>query len=302
MEFVKVSHIRKAFGDVLAVDDVSFDVKSGEIFGLLGPNGAGKTTAIRIMLDIYEADQGKVFLFGSQSKPDTRDRIGYLPEERGLYQDITLERCLLYLARLKGLSKEQAKTRMDVYLKRFDLEAYRKKKVKTLSKGMQQKAQLIVTLIHEPDLIIIDEPFTALDPVNTQIVKDILAEQRVLGRSVIMCTHQMHQVEELCDRMLLIDHGKVLLYGTLKEIQAQFANKEVYIELGEVFPENLSGVVAMHSRNHGMVLSLDDRTQPADLLRTLVEQNLTVLHYELALPTLDEIFIQTVQGGEEQEV
>ena len=301
MEFVKVSHIRKAFGDLLAVDDVSFDVKSGEIFGLLGPNGAGKTTAIRIMLDIFEADQGEVALFGSQIKPETRDRIGYLPEERGLYQDITLERCLLYLARLKGLSKEQAKTRMDDYLKRFDLEAYRKKKVKTLSKGMQQKAQLIVTLIHEPDLIIIDEPFTALDPVNTQMVKDILAEQRALGRSVIMCTHQMHQVEELCDRMLLIDHGKVLLYGSLKEIQTQFANKEVYIELGEAFPENLPGVVSMHQRNHGMLLSLDDHTQPAELLRTLVEQNLTVLHYELALPTLDEIFIQTVQGEEEQE-
>ncbi|MCD6475727.1 MAG: ATP-binding cassette domain-containing protein [Anaerolineaceae bacterium] len=301
MEFVKVSHIRKAFGDVLAVDDVSFDVKSGEIFGLLGPNGAGKTTAIRIMLDIFEADQGEVALFGSLIKPETRDRIGYLPEERGLYQDITLERCLLYLARLKGLSKEQAKTRMDVYLKRFDLEAYRKKKVKTLSKGMQQKAQLIVTLIHEPDLIIIDEPFTALDPVNTQMVKDILAEQRALGRSVIMCTHQMHQVEELCDRMLLMDHGKVLLYGTLKEIQTQFAKKEVYIELGEAFPESLAGVVSMHPRNHGMLLSLDDQTRPSDLLRTLVEQNLTVQHYELALPTLDEIFIQTVQGEEEQE-
>ncbi|MCD4751505.1 MAG: ATP-binding cassette domain-containing protein [Anaerolineaceae bacterium] len=301
MEFVKVSHIRKAFGDLLAVDDVSFDVKSGEIFGLLGPNGAGKTTAIRIMLDIFEAEQGEVSLFGSPIKPETRDRIGYLPEERGLYQDITLERCLLYLARLKGLSKEQAKRRMDVYLKRFDLEAYRKKKVKTLSKGMQQKAQLIVTLIHEPDLIIIDEPFTALDPVNTQMVKDILAEQRALGRSVIMCTHQMHQVEELCDRMMLIDHGKVLLYGTLKEIQAQFANKEVYIELGEAFPESLPGVVSMHPRNHGMLLKLNDHTQPVDLLRALVEQHMTVLHYELALPTLDEIFIQTVQGGEEQE-
>ena len=302
MEFVNVSHVRKAFGDQLAVDDVSFEVKAGEIFGLLGPNGAGKTTTIRMMLDIYESDKGKITLFGSSIKPETRDRIGYLPEERGLYQDITLERCLIYLARLKGLSKDEAKTRLDDYLKRFDLESHRKKKVKALSKGMQQKAQLIATLIHEPDLIIIDEPFTALDPVNTQMVKDILIEQRNLGRTVIMCTHQMHQVEELCDRMLLIDRGNVLLYGTLREIQAQFASQEVYLELSEELPADLPGVVSISQRNHGLLLNLEENMKPEALLRLLLERNLTVLRFELALPTLDEIFIQTVQGDEAQEV
>ena len=302
MEFVNVSHVRKAFGDQLAVDDVSFEVKAGEIFGLLGPNGAGKTTTIRMMLDIYESDKGKITLFGSPIKPETRDRIGYLPEERGLYQDITLERCLIYLARLKGLSKDEAKTRLDDYLKRFDLESHRKKKVKALSKGMQQKAQLIATLIHEPDLIIIDEPFTALDPVNTQMVKDILVEQRNLGRTVIMCTHQMHQVEELCDRMLLIDRGKVLLYGSLREIQAQFASQEVYLELSEELPADLPGVVSISQRNHGLLLNLEENMKPEALLRMLLDRNLTVLRVDLALPTLDEIFIQTVQGDEPQEV
>jgi len=301
MEFVKVNHIRKAFGDQLAVEDVSFEVNSGEIFGLLGPNGAGKTTTIRIMLDIYEADRGKIALFGNSISSETRDRIGYLPEERGLYQDITLERCLLYLARLKGLNKDEAQSRMDTYLKRFDLEAYRKKKVKTLSKGMQQKAQLIATLIHEPDLIIIDEPFTALDPVNTQMVKDILVEQRNLGRTVIMCTHQMHQVEELCDRMLLVNEGKVLLYGTLREIQAQFASQEIYLELGEDLPEGLPGITAISKRNHGLLLVLAENIQPEDLLQTLLDQKLSVFRFERAVPTLDEIFIQTVRGAKVQE-
>ena len=173
MSVIEVNQIRKSFGSMKAVDDVSFQVERGEIFGLLGPNGAGKTTSIRIMLDIYKPDAGTVSILDSRVNEAIKKRIGYLPEERGLYQDITLETCLLYLASLKGVSRPEAKERLQQYLERFDLEAYRKQKIKTLSKGMQQKAQLIATLIHQPDVIIIDEPFTALDPVNTQMVKDI---------------------------------------------------------------------------------------------------------------------------------
>ena len=296
MNFVEVNHITKLFGAQCDVDDVSFQVAGGEIFGLLGPNGAGKTTTIRIMLDIYQADAGEVRLFGSAIKPETRDRIGYLPEERGLYQDITLERCILYLARLKGLGKHEAQTRMDEYLKRFDLEAHRKKKVKTLSKGMQQKAQLIVTLIHEPDLIIIDEPFTALDPVNTQMVKDILAEQRAKGRTVIMCTHQMHQVEELCDRMLLINQGRIMLYGSLRDIQKQFARQEVFVDLDQPLTEVFEGIRSIHQRNHGFLLELEEGANPDVILQTLLNQGRSIRRFELAMPTLDEIFIQTVKG------
>ena len=301
MDSVVVEHIRKYFGSQCAVDDVSFTVNSGEIFGLLGPNGAGKTTTIRIMLDIYQADGGSVKLFGEPIKPATRNHIGYLPEERGLYQDITLERCILYLAHLKGLSKAVAQQRMDDYLKRFDLDTHRKKKVKTLSKGMQQKAQLIVTLIHEPDLIIIDEPFSALDPVNTQMVKDLLSEQRDKGRTIIMCTHQMHQVEELCDRMILINQGKAMLYGSLRDIQNQFARQEVYVELGETLTEPPAGVSAVNTRNHGYLLDLQPGATADTVLKDLLARGLTIRKFELAMPTLDEIFIQTVQGQTTEE-
>jgi ABC-2 type transport system ATP-binding protein len=296
MNYVDVKHLRKNFGSLQAVDDVSFNVYKGEIFGLLGPNGAGKTTTIRIMLDIYQADAGEVLLFDKPIRPETRDRIGYLPEERGLYQDITLERCILYLARLKGLDKATAEDRMNTYLKQFDLEDHRKKKVKTLSKGMQQKAQIIVTLIHEPDLIIIDEPFSALDPVNTQMVKDILAEQRRQGRTVIMCTHQMHQVEQLCDRMMLIHNGKVMLYGSLREIQNQFARQEVLVELLNPLESTPPGVLSITPRNHSQLLELAPDVAPQSILQWLMHNNHTVQRFEVAAPTLDEIFIQTVSG------
>ena len=297
MDCITVKGISKNFGSQRAVDNVSFEVHGGEIFGLLGPNGAGKTTSIRIMLDIYQPDSGEVFLFGKPIQPEARDRIGYLPEERGLYQDITLERCLMYLARLKGLSKSVAQEHMNAYFQQFDLEAHRKKKVKVLSKGMQQKAQIIATLIHEPDLIVIDEPFSGLDPVNTQMVKDILAEQREAGRTVIMCTHQMYQVEQLCDRMLLIDQGRVMLYGSLREIQNQFARQEVLVELLHPLEQTPPGVRSITSRNHGQLLELEDGASPQDLLQWLLKNQHVVHRFELAAPTLDEIFIQTVKGA-----
>ncbi len=229
MPAVELSHIVKSFGANRAVDDVSFTVDKGEIFGLLGPNGAGKTTCIRILLDIFKADHGEVSILGGPMTEAKKDHIGYLPEERGLYQDIQLERCLIYLATLKGLSTSEARQRVSKYLDRFDLADHRHKKLKELSKGMQQKAQLIVTLIHEPEVIIIDEPFSALDPINTQMVKDLLREERDHGRIILMCTHQMHQVEELCDRLVLIDHGQTVLYGTLEEIRHRFATHDILV-------------------------------------------------------------------------
>jgi ABC-2 type transport system ATP-binding protein len=174
MPTVEISHISKSFGELIAVDDVSFEVEKGEIFGLLGPNGAGKTTAIRILLDIFKPDHGNVSILGGTMTEAKKDHIGYMPEERGLYQDIPLDRCLEYLSTLKGMTPVEARERIAGYLERFDLASSRHKKVKELSKGMQQKAQLITTLIHEPELIIIDEPFSGLDPVNTQMVKDLL--------------------------------------------------------------------------------------------------------------------------------
>lgn len=296
MSVIEVNQISKSFGSMKAVDDVSFQVEKGEIFGLLGPNGAGKTTSIRIILDIYKPDTGTVSLLGGVVDEETKKRIGYLPEERGLYQDITLETCLLYLASLKGVSRTEAKDRLQLYLEQFDLEEYRKKKIKTLSKGMQQKAQLIATLIHQPDLIIIDEPFTALDPVNTQMVKDIFRQERERGTTIVMCTHQMHQVEALCDRIALVNKGQLVLYGKLADIRRDYAAQAVIVRSPQPLPADLPGVVRMEPQNGDMRLHLADGMTADDLLKFLVSRDISLESFSVAAPSLEEIFIQIVNG------
>ena len=298
MSRIQVEHISKNFGSQRAVDDVSFEVERGEIFGLLGPNGAGKTTTIRIILDLFKPDSGRVSLLGGAMTEDKKNRIGYMPEERGLYQDIQLERTLVYLATLKGLSKAEAKKRIDEYLVRFDLAEHRKKKIKELSKGMQQKAQLIITLVHKPELIVIDEPFAALDPVNTQMVKDLLREERSRGTTIVMCTHQMHQVEELCDRLVLINKGKSVLYAELTQIRRQYAGSDLNVRVIGTLPTDLPGVEQITANNGGHRLHLRQSSSPQAVLRSLVERGLQVEQFEIAVPTLDEIFIQVVTNPE----
>ena len=296
MPSINVQEITKKFDTHLVVDHVSFEVEPGEIFGLLGPNGAGKTTSIRIMLDIFPPDSGKVEILGGPMNEDKKNRIGYLPEERGLYQEIPLERCLVYLATLKGLDLSTAQARVSDYLQKFELADYRKKKVKELSKGMQQKAQLITTLVHQPEIIIIDEPFSALDPVNTQMVKDLLKEQRDLGRTIIMCTHQMHQVEELCDRLVLIDKGKALLYGSLADVRKKFARPALVVSSPDKLPEQINGVDSVEKQNGSSLLHLKKNVNPNDVLKTLMDAKLRIEKFEIAVPTLDEIFIDVVEG------
>jgi ABC-2 type transport system ATP-binding protein len=292
MPTVEISHISKSFGTLKAVDDVSFDVEKGEIFGLLGPNGAGKTTAIRVLLDIFKPEHGSVSILGGPMTETKKDHIGYMPEERGMYQDIPLDRCLVYLGSLKGLAPAEVQRR---YLERFDLASSRHKKVKELSKGMQQKAQLITTLIHEPELVIIDEPFSGLDPINTQMVKDLLREQRDKGVTILMSTHQMHQVEELCDRIVLIDHGRTVLYGHLDEIRRQFSGHAVIVRTPNELP-TLPGVERVEQHNSSAYrLNLAPSASTQDVLRNLVERGIQVDQFEIAAPTLDEIFIRVVQ-------
>jgi len=296
MSTINVEAISKAFGAQIAVDGVSFSVDAGEIFGLLGPNGAGKTTTIRIILDIFKPDRGKVAVLGGPMTELKKNRIGYMPEDRGLYQDITLERCLTYLASLKGLNETEAKRRLNEYLERFDLAEHRRKKIKELSKGMQQKAQLIVTLLHRPDILMIDEPFSGLDPVNTQMVKDLLIEERNRGVTIVMSTHQMHQVEELCDRLVLINRGRAVLYGALGDIRKQFTADAVLVRTEDKLPFNLPGVAAIEPLNGVTRLKLAPGTAPQKVLRSLVDQNVNLTQFEIAVPTLDEIFIRVVQG------
>ncbi len=297
MNTIEVKNISKKFGSQKALDQVSFEVQPGEIFGLLGPNGAGKTTCIRIILDIFKPDEGSINVFGSKMDESKKDKIGYLPEERGLYQDIVLEECLIYLASLKGLSKETSTTRINEYLEKFSLTEHKKKKVKELSKGMQQKAQLISTLVHEPELVIIDEPFSALDPVNTQMVKDILREQRSLGKTIVMCTHQMHQVEELCDRIVLINQGQSVLYGALSEVQKRYAGHAINIRTeADIINSNFPGVkqIKRLENNHIYRIDLHDNVSIQSFLKSLISADVNFDQFEVAIPTLDEIFIQMV--------
>ena len=297
MHAAEVSHIAKSFGPVQAVADVSFTVEPGEIFGLLGPNGSGKTTSLRVLLDVFKPDSGTVSVLGGPMDEEKKNRIGYMPEERGLYQDLSLEKCLLYLSTLKGAHAKEARIRLAEQLERFDLAQHKGKKVKELSKGMQQKAQIINTILHRPELIVIDEPFTALDPLNAQLVKDLMKELRDQGATIIMSTHQMHQVEELCDRILLIDEGRDMLYGNLDQIRRQYSGHAVLVRLAGDLPV-VEGVKQVLPHNSATKLMLAEGTSPQDVLQALIAEQATVERFEIAVPTLDEIFIRVVEEGD----
>ena len=294
---VSVSNLRKSFGRVKAVEDVSFEVFPGEIFGLLGPNGAGKTTTIRMMLDIFRPERGQVSIFGGSLDEAKKNRIGYLPEDRGLYKDLKLEPTLLFLATLKGMDEARARPRLTEWLKRLDLYEHRSKKIQELSKGMQQKAQVIATFVHEPDLIVIDEPFAGLDPVNTRLIKDIIEEQRRAGRTIIMSTHQMYQVEALCNRIVLINRGRTVLYGEVDQIKRDYAGNAVVVE-GQGDFANIPGVLETRHENGDWHMTLEAGTAPQDVFRALAARDgIKIERFEIAEPSLDDIFISVVQDG-----
>lgn len=294
MHTVEVSNLSKSFGALRAVADVSFSVAPGEIFGLLGPNGAGKTTTIRLMLDILRPDSGTVSILNGSMTESKKDRIGYMPEERGLYQEMELESCLIYFGTLKGVSAVVARRRAGEYLERFELVQYRRKKVKELSRGMQQKAQIINTVLPDPELIIVDEPFSGLDPVNTQLVKELLRNLREQGKTIIMSTHMMQQVEELCDRIVLINKGRNVLYGPLEQIQRDYSGHAVMVKVHGDLPV-LTGVQMAAPRSGAQQLTLADATTPLQILEQLVSHQVEVEQFEIAVPTLDEIFIRVVK-------
>ncbi|RMG90758.1 MAG: ATP-binding cassette domain-containing protein [Chloroflexi bacterium] len=300
MNTVVINQVSKRFGDTIAVDNVSFHVAPGEIFGLLGPNGAGKTTTIRMMLGILQPDSGYIEVFGGPMTEEKKNRVGYLPEERGLYADLKLMDVILYLASLKGMSRKTAVSRAETYLKQLDLWEHRHKKLNALSRGMHQKAQFIVTVLHDPDLIIVDEPFSGLDPVNTQLIKNMLLDMRTQGKSIIMSTHQMHQVETMCDRIVLINRGRVMLEGEVKEVRRRFAGNTIEVSGNGSFA-HLPHVIHAEQHNGIWHLALDETTTPHNFLRELMHQDdIEIEHFSIALPSLNEIFIRIV--GENTEV
>jgi ABC-2 type transport system ATP-binding protein len=295
---VEVNHVVKSFADKVAVDDLSFSVAQGEIFGLIGPNGAGKTTTIKMMMDIIKPDSGEVTILGEKLSETTKNKLGYMPEERGLYRKQRVLDTIVYLASLKGMDTRAAAEKANQLLNVTGMLPHARKKIDELSKGMGQIIQFIVTIIHDPQLVILDEPFAGLDPVNTESIKNRLIDLRNEGKAVILSTHQMNQIEELCDRILMINNGRAVLYGDLTEIKSRYKNNAVLLdfegELGEV-----PGVTEKRTHKGYVELLLDTKTTPQQLLERLAGRGLVINRFEIATPPLNEIFLKVVGKSNE---
>ena len=282
----------------MAVKDLSFSIGPGELLGLIGPNGAGKSSTIKIMLDFLKPDSGEVRIFGNKMTEAAKNRIGYLPEEKGLYKRLSAMEQILYLASLKGMDASLAKLKAEELLRKTEMWDSSLKKIKEMSKGMGQMIQFIVTIIHDPELIILDEPFSGLDPVNTELLKAMVGQLRDEGKSIILSTHQMNQVEELCDRVLMIHKGKEVLHDDLAKIKEKYTKHSVRVrvegELGE-----LPGVTEYRPGRDSVELILKPDISPQSILDHLRKQGKTIKHFEVASPSLNEIFLDIAGAGHE---
>jgi len=294
MNAVAVSGICKSFNTTLVVDNISFDVRRGEIFGLIGPNGAGKTTAIRMIMDIIKPDSGEISILGERLSEITKNQIGYLPEERGLYRKLTVMDSLVYLASLKGITSQVARSRAEELLKRIDMLPHKNKKIEELSRGMGQFIQFLVAIIHDPQLIILDEPFAGLDPVNTELLKEVTLELRNQGKAIILSTHRMNEVEELCDRIFMIHKGQNVLYGELAEIKSRYRNNSILLDFEGELP-HLEGITGKHDYRDHIELFFDKETSPHKILEQLMNQEIKINRFEVSTPSLNDIFIQLVE-------
>ena len=298
MPVVEVNHIVKSFADKVAVNDLSFSVAQNEIFGLIGPNGAGKTTTIRMMMDIIKPDSGTVTILGEKLSEASKNRLGYLPEERGLYRNLTVIDSIIYLASLKGMDRHLVEEKANELLNQTGMLPHKGKKIEELSRGMGQLIQFIITIIHDPELVVLDEPFAGLDPVNTELLKMTLVDLRNRDKAVILSTHQMNQVEELCDRILMIDNGRSVLQGNLTEIKSRYRSNSVIIdfegELGQI-----PGVTEKRAHKGYIELILDRNTTPKQVLERLVSTGIVINQFEVATPSLNEIFLKVAGKNHE---
>lgn len=295
MHTIQVENLSKSFGETVAVNDVSFNVERGKIFGLLGPNGAGKTTTIRMINFIMPQDQGKIIINGVSVSPKTQKMIGYMPEERGLYKKMKVGEQLIYLAQLKGLSVSDARTKIKYWLKRFSAEDWHGKVVGELSKGMSQKIQFISTIVHDPDIYIFDEPFSGLDPINSELLKEIIIELRKEGKTILFSTHRMEQVEQMCDDICLFNNGKVVLTGNLRNVKKDFGKNTVLLEFqgDDSFLDTFEEVrINNRSTNFAEIRILGDLNHQ-QILQTAMKYA-EVHKFQLVEPSLNEIFISTV--------
>ncbi|MCO6512765.1 MAG: ATP-binding cassette domain-containing protein [Aridibacter famidurans] len=295
---LKADSITKSFGDFTAVDSLSFEASAGRIFGFLGPNGAGKTTTIRMIVGITVPDDGRIDLFGRKISPALQDRIGYLPEERGLYKKMKVSDQLRYFAALKGVAAKEADKRIDEWLDRMNLSEWKEKKTTDLSKGMQQKVQFIATMLHDPDLLILDEPFSGLDPINVEFMKEVISETKSKDKTIIFSTHMMDTAEKLCDDILLINKSKKVVSGSLREIKESYGKNVVSLRCtgGEevLADETLAAKVIDHADEREVFLAKG--ADPQKLLEKLLSAGAQITKFQLIEPSLNDIFIEKIRG------
>jgi len=297
MSFLSIEHVSKKFGDYKANDDISLSIQKGKIFGLLGPNGAGKTTLIRMITRILLPDSGTILFDGKPHNDKHTERIGYMPEERGLYKNMKVYDHLVYLGKLKGLSAADAKAKTLQWLQRLEIETWRDKKIEELSKGMSQKVQFIGTVIHEPELLILDEPFSGLDPINSQIIDEEIHRLKAEGKTIIFSTHRMEQVDQICDEIGLINKGHLILHGDVTELKNRFKQSIFEVKFAESKDNvDVSGLEIVEQNASRMVLKANERSN-AELLRMLLDRGLQITSFQEILPTVQQIFIQQVNSS-----
>ena len=294
MYALEVKKLSKSFGDLKAVNEATFNVPEGSIFGLIGRNGAGKTTTIRMMMNIYMPDSGDVILRGASIGQDFKNKVGYLPEERGLYKKMKVLETLLFFAELKGKSGKTVQKKAKEYLERFDLKDRMNSKIEDLSKGNQQKVQFISTILHDPEFLILDEPFSGLDPINTNLLKEIILEKKSEGKVIIFSTHLMDFAEKMCDHLAIIDKGKIILEGSLNELKQKYAKSNVSLSFeGDLsFLKNHSMIDKIENFGNTTGIRVKSPEQIQDLLKLLVQNNITIKKFDANDISLHEIFVE----------
>jgi ABC-2 type transport system ATP-binding protein len=299
MPLLELHNLKKYYATQKAVDDISFSVEPGTIFGLLGPNGAGKTTLLRMITGILFPDQGEILFEGKHFNPlKDVERIGYMPEERGIYKKMKIGEQALYLAQLKGLPKDKAMSLIKEWFVRLEMQSWWNKKVEDLSKGMSQKLQFVTTVVHQPSLIILDEPFSGLDPVNSNVIKDEIYQLAKKGATVIFSTHRMEQVEEICDHIVLMNKGKKILDGTVKGVKQEFKQNLFRIGFSALPPNTMNDAfdVIRHNDDYSLIVRITEGHTPNDVLRYFLQSDAHITAFQEILPTLNDIFIQLVEG------
>ncbi len=297
---LKVENVSKHYGEFTAVNNLSFDVKAGRVFGFLGPNGAGKTTTIRMIVGITIPDEGAIELFGAAISNEAQNRVGYLPEERGLYKKMKIVDQLRYFAALKGVSQIEADKRIDYWLERMKLADWKRKKTTDLSKGMSQKIQFISTVLHNPDLLILDEPFSGLDPVNVEFMIEVVAELKAQGKTIIFSTHLMETAERLCDDIILINKSRKVIGGTLREVKSSFGKNLIALRAdgGESVLEDKTLIAKIIEHSDEKEIELAENTDAQILLKRLIENGANISKFEQIEPSLNDIFIEKVKGNQ----